>query len=189
MNRDVCEHDAPLTQYCERCDINERKHLLAVQAAAEQPIGYLHPYGVTGLQQARKRGEKRWGTPCHPCPEEGLDGKAVPVYLRPALSTMNHAPTLGDFCEVANNLYADPTEGHFYAVVNLARELLAQASMRWDDGYKFARGQTQPVGWLVDWPSTSGKEPHYRHGPKKPSYGAELDALGTFRPVYASTDQ
>lgn len=51
------------------------------------------------------------------------------------------APTLEDFCDVANDLYAAPTEERFYAVVNMARELQIQASMRWDDGYRFGRSE------------------------------------------------
>lgn len=50
-------------------------------------------------------------------------------------------PTLEDFCNAANDLYAAPTEERFIAVVSLARELLAQASARWDDGYQFAMSQ------------------------------------------------
>lgn len=51
------------------------------------------------------------------------------------------APTLEDFCNVANDQYAAPTEERFYAVANMARELLAQASRRWDDGYQFGRSE------------------------------------------------
>lgn len=55
------------------------------------------------------------------------------------------APTLEAFCNVANDLYAAPTEERFYAVVNMARELLAQASMRWDDGYQFGRSEVDAL--------------------------------------------
>lgn len=56
---------------------------------------------------------------------------------------MKGHPTLEDFCNVANDLYAAPSEERFYAVVNLARELLALSSAKWDDGYKFANSGAQ----------------------------------------------
>lgn len=72
--------------------------------------------------------------------------------------TIKHAPVLQDFCEAANDLYAEPTEAHFYAVVNLARELIAQASVRWDEGYQFALSQyeKEPVAWLTPTDRTPG---------------------------------
>lgn len=64
---------------------------------------------------------------------------------------MQGAPTLEDFCEVANDLYAEPTEERFYAVVNMARDLLQQAAARWGDGYKFGRGDAGVLlGLLTD---------------------------------------
>lgn len=67
-------------------------------------------------------------------------------------SAAKGAPTLEDFCNVANDLYAEPTEEHFYAVVNLAREALALSAVKWDEGYQFARSATPapvPLGrWI-----------------------------------------
>lgn len=37
-------------------------------------------------------------------------------------TTLDRAPTLEDFCNAANDLYAAPTEERFYAVVNMDSE-------------------------------------------------------------------
>ena len=52
-------------------------------------------------------------------------------------STIDRAPTLEDFCDAANDLYAAPTEERFLAVVNLARESLILRGQAWDEGFKF----------------------------------------------------
>lgn len=52
-------------------------------------------------------------------------------------STIDRAPTLEDFCDAANDLYAAPTEERFHAVVNLARESLILRGQAWDEGFKF----------------------------------------------------
>lgn len=72
--------------------------------------------------------------------------------------TTKNAPTLEDFCDLANDLYAAPTEARFLAVVSLARELLAQSSMKWDEGYQFALSQyeKEPVAWLTPIERTPG---------------------------------
>ena len=60
-------------------------------------------------------------------------------------------PTLNDFANAANDLYAEPTEQHFYAVCNMARDLLALSSRKWDEGYNFARSaQDAEVSKLRD---------------------------------------
>lgn len=48
-------------------------------------------------------------------------------------------PTLEDFCDAANALYEAPTENKFYAVVNLARDVLMHNAKQWDAGYAFGR--------------------------------------------------
>lgn len=60
------------------------------------------------------------------------------THIEAAAKAATPGPLLEDFCNLANALYAAPTEERFYAVVNLARELLAQSAARWDEGYKFA---------------------------------------------------
>lgn len=67
---------------------------------------------------------------------------------------VRHAPTLEDFCDAANDLYAAPTEERFLAVVNLARESLILRGRAWQEGYDFARSA---AGWNehVD-PATEG---------------------------------
>ncbi|MFZ4538948.1 hypothetical protein [Propionivibrio sp.] len=58
-----------------------------------KPIGYLHPYGVSGLKQARKSKLVNWGTACHPTPEAwGIKNdpvKPVPVFLAEEMDTAN----------------------------------------------------------------------------------------------------
>lgn len=51
--------------------------------------------------------------------------------------TIARAPTLEDFCDAANDLYAAPTEERFHAVVNLARESLILRGQAWDEGFAF----------------------------------------------------
>lgn len=58
---------------------------------------------------------------------------------------MKNAPTLEDFCEAANDLYAAPTEERFYVVVNLARDLIQSNQAKWDDGYRFGRSEVEKL--------------------------------------------
>lgn len=58
---------------------------------------------------------------------------------------MKNAPTLEDFCEAANDLYAAPTEERFYVVVNLARDVIQTNQAKWDDGYKFGRSEVEKL--------------------------------------------
>ena len=51
--------------------------------------------------------------------------------------TIARAPTLEDFCDAANDLYAAPTEERFLAVVNLARESLILRGQAWQEGFDF----------------------------------------------------
>ena len=73
---------------------------------------------------------------------EGLGGAWVPAHERvPAAEikrpTIARAPTLEDFCDAANDLYAAPTEERFLAVVNLARESLILRGQAWQEGFGF----------------------------------------------------
>lgn len=58
---------------------------------------------------------------------------------------MKNAPTLQDFCEAANDLYAAPTEERFYSVVNLARDVIQSNQSKWDDGYRFGRAEVDTL--------------------------------------------
>lgn len=66
-------------------------------------------------------------------------------------TTLDRAPTLEDFCNAANDLYAAPTEERFYAVVNLARESLILRGQAWDEGFAFGTSQFEPmpVAWMT----------------------------------------
>ena len=66
-------------------------------------------------------------------------------------TTIERAPTLEDFCDAANDLYAAPTEERFLAVVNLARESLILRGMAWDEGFAFGTSQfeSMPVAWMT----------------------------------------
>lgn len=65
--------------------------------------------------------------------------------------TIDRAPTLEDFCDAANDLYAAPTEERFLAVVNLARESLILRGQAWDEGFAFGTSQFEPmpVAWMT----------------------------------------
>lgn len=93
-------------------------------------------------------------------------------------TTLDRAPTLEDFCNAANDLYAAPTEDRFYAVVNLARESLILRGQAWDEGFAFGTSQFEPmpVAWMTFGACTS--EPVFSTTPP------DDDNLAGWVPVY-----